>query len=94
MVNFYFPKPDKNTFDIKDLTGLDNIPRFKLQIPPPHPPPPLNNFPLSMVPPATLPFLDVPNVTPPREFSRIFAEHTIKAALGISSGSQMQLKNY
>ena len=93
MINVFFPKHDKNVLDVQEQPSLDNAQRFKIQIPPP-PPPPLNNFPLHIRPPGNLPFLDIPNANPPREFSRIFAEHTIKAALGISSNPQLPLKNY
>ena len=72
--------------------GVENMPRPKIQIPPP----PLPLFPIAVRPATTPSFVENPAVVPriaSQDF-RIFAEHTIKAALGITPGAAVQVRNY
>ena len=102
LINPYTPKAEKNAFESQEVNGIEHPPRFKIQVPPPPLPPPppplmpLSNFPITVRPPAPQsPFMEAQHgASGPREFSRIFAENTIKAALGLSAGPQVQLRNY
>ena len=92
LFNPYLTAADKNAHEppqFNSSCSSENAHRAKIQMPPP----PL--FPMALRPPATPPFLENSTVPPPapQDF-KIFAEHTIKAALGITPGSPVQLRNY
>ena len=86
-----FTMLDKTSVDGQENNWAENPPRPKFNVPPP----PLPFLPIAFRPPINQTFVENSNIpsAAPHEF-RIFAEHTIKAALGISQGSQLQVRNY